>query len=187
MNNTKQIIYNSAKELFSLYGYKKVSMDELARNANVTKKTVYSYFDDKEALLKFIVREEIENMKLIIEKYEKDDSLTYLEKVIKTLYELLKRKKEDKLFIMLSKESEEINSISTKMSLKEVDDSIVEFIKERVSYAIDKNLVKECDVDLCSFIIYKIFVSVMVEYDKSINEKEVTMHVKRILKDGLFN
>jgi len=38
--NTKDVIINSARNLFSKYGYKKVSMDEIANDANVTKKTV---------------------------------------------------------------------------------------------------------------------------------------------------
>ena len=55
MNETKNKILISAKELFNDYGYKKVSMDEIAANANVTKKTVYTYYKDKETLLKTII------------------------------------------------------------------------------------------------------------------------------------
>ena len=44
----KEDILKAAKELFSMYGYKKVSMNEIAEKANVTKKTIYSYFKDKE-------------------------------------------------------------------------------------------------------------------------------------------
>ena len=35
-------ILKAAKKLFSKYGFKKVSMDEIAKNAGVTKKTVYA-------------------------------------------------------------------------------------------------------------------------------------------------
>ena len=41
--NKKEIIIEKARDLFTTYGYKKVSMDEIAREANVTKKTIYSY------------------------------------------------------------------------------------------------------------------------------------------------
>ena len=40
----KEQIIESARELFTRYGYKKVSMNEIAEEAGVTKKTVYSYF-----------------------------------------------------------------------------------------------------------------------------------------------
>ena len=39
----EELIVNSARELFKSYGIKKVSMNEIAKKAGVTKKTVYSY------------------------------------------------------------------------------------------------------------------------------------------------
>ena len=38
--NKKEIVINKARDLFTTYGYKKVSMDEIAKKANVTKKTI---------------------------------------------------------------------------------------------------------------------------------------------------
>ena len=61
----KQIIL-AAKELFTKYGFKKVSMDEIASEAKVTKKTVYSYFQSKEELLKYCIKEELSYMKELI-------------------------------------------------------------------------------------------------------------------------
>ena len=61
-------IIEVARELFHKFGFKKVSMDEIAREAGVTKKTIYRYFDSKEALLEYFIQEELQNMKAIIEK-----------------------------------------------------------------------------------------------------------------------
>ena len=61
-------IIEVARALFHKFGFKKVSMDEIAREAGVTKKTIYRYFDSKEALLKYFIQEEIQNMKSIVEK-----------------------------------------------------------------------------------------------------------------------
>ena len=38
--NKKEIIIETARNLFTNYGYKKVSMDEIATSAKVTKKTI---------------------------------------------------------------------------------------------------------------------------------------------------
>ena len=168
MINKKDEILISARELFTNYGYKKVSMDEIAKNAGVTKKTVYSYF-----------------MKGIITKYS--DEKDFFEGVNKVLYELLRYKKEAKLFITLSKEADELNTISSKNSIKMFDDGILDFIKMRLSWAIDKGYIKDCDVDLCAFIIYKVYVSVIFEWDKELDEKKVTENITKILKEGLFN
>ena len=40
--NKKEIVIQTARELFTKYGYKKVSMDEIAKESNVTKKTIYT-------------------------------------------------------------------------------------------------------------------------------------------------
>ena len=63
-------IVNSARTLFLKYGIKKVSMDEIAKNAGVTKKTVYSYFGSKADLINFFIKEELNNMKKIVEEYQ---------------------------------------------------------------------------------------------------------------------
>ena len=60
-------IISAAKKLLGKYGYKRVSMDEIAREAGVTKKTVYSYFKNKEEFLKYFLNEEVQNMKKIVE------------------------------------------------------------------------------------------------------------------------
>lgn len=47
----KSHITNVAVDLFSRNGIKRVSMDDVARKANVSKRTLYDFFRDKEALL----------------------------------------------------------------------------------------------------------------------------------------
>ena len=39
--NKKEEVINAARDLFTKYGYKKVSMDEIAKEANVSRKTSY--------------------------------------------------------------------------------------------------------------------------------------------------
>ena len=46
----KQII-TTAYDLFSQYGIKRVSMDDIARNTGMSKRTLYDHFSDKEELL----------------------------------------------------------------------------------------------------------------------------------------
>ena len=53
----KEQIVEAARKLFTKYGYKKVSMDEIAKEAGVTKKTVYAYFKDKDELFKYFIFE----------------------------------------------------------------------------------------------------------------------------------
>jgi AcrR family transcriptional regulator len=41
---------------FHRFGYKKTSLDEVAAELKISKKTIYAYFDSKEAILHFLVR-----------------------------------------------------------------------------------------------------------------------------------
>jgi len=48
---TKKQIIKTAYDLFSQYGIKSVSMDDIARNTGLSKRTLYGEFNDKEDLL----------------------------------------------------------------------------------------------------------------------------------------
>lgn len=49
-NDKREQILTAALELFRLYGFRKTSVDQIARAASVAKPTIYAYFADKEAL-----------------------------------------------------------------------------------------------------------------------------------------
>ena len=49
--DTKQKIIVKAEELFRLYGVKSVTMDEIARELGMSKKTLYQSFRDKDSLV----------------------------------------------------------------------------------------------------------------------------------------
>ena len=180
---TSDRILLSARNLFTDFGYKKVSMDEIASNAGVTKKTVYSYFKDKDFLLKCLIEEEILSMRKIIDDFSLDSSLDAFSILNRTMYSLLRYKKESKLLCRLS---HEINVYDT---IKAIDNSIISFIKDKLMLFNDKFLIDgiNIDYDLCSFVIYKVYLSIMFEYDKDIDEEDVIFNVTQILKNGLFS
>lgn len=54
----KQKILRAAKELFSRFGFKKSTVDEIAEAAGISKRTLYEVFDNKEKLLAELVMAE---------------------------------------------------------------------------------------------------------------------------------
>jgi AcrR family transcriptional regulator len=50
-----QQIYTTAKAMFMRYGFKRVSIEEICREANLSKMTFYKFFSNKFDLLKFIL------------------------------------------------------------------------------------------------------------------------------------
>lgn len=54
----KQKILRAAKELFSRFGFKKATVDEIAEAAGISKRTLYEVFENKEKLLAELVMAE---------------------------------------------------------------------------------------------------------------------------------
>lgn len=178
--NKKDNVIEKARLLFTKYGYKKVSMDEIAKEAGVTKKTIYSYFSDKEDLFKFFIKEELNKMKEIIEKDENDD-LAFVDRVSKSINTLLHYRKNSLFYTNILNGNDEIN----KKFLKMFDDEIIKFIEMKLIKEMNLGNIKKCNAHLTAFIIYHIYILVMFEYENDLDEDEVTLHIVSILNDGL--
>ena len=181
--NTKEVIINAARELFKNYGYKKVSMEEIAKEAKVTKKTVYSYFKDKESLFEYFIDEELETVKETIEGIESKE-LPFIKRISKILFYALNFKEKNGLFKAISNDKD--LSLLTKLK-KKYDDIILKYIEDKIVKEIEKSTIKNCNPKLMAFIIYSIYLSIMFNYEDKLNEEEIVKEVTLILKDGLLN
>ena len=180
-------ILNAAKKLFTNYGFKKVSMDEIASEAGVTKKTVYTYFSSKEELLKYCIKEELQNMKKIIENVE-SKKLDFMETVHQVIYNLLKYKKNCKFLKMLFKESEILKNEQLKDNLKIVDKEIQNYIRKQLELAIQNDKIEVQNIDITTFLIYKMYIAIMIDWNedyKKLDEKEIADNILHFLVNGL--
>lgn len=60
------------KNLVFTRGIKAVSIDDLAREMKISKKTIYQHFEDKEDLVRKLLKKHLEEHKLIIEKIHEE-------------------------------------------------------------------------------------------------------------------
>ena len=78
---TKKRILEKSHDMFQNFGYSKVTMEEIAHNLGISKKTLYKHFTNKEHVL----RELIASVKCDIEeKFEKifaDDTTDFIQKL----------------------------------------------------------------------------------------------------------
>ena len=183
----KDQIIEAARLLFHKYGFKKVSMDEIARGAGVTKKTIYTYFSSKEELLKYCIKEELQNMRRIIEN-EESKQLYFMETVHQVIYNLLKYKKNCKFLKMLFNESELLRNDQLKENLKIVDKEIQNYIKKELNLAIQKEKIEVQNIDITTFLIYKMYIALMIDWNedyKKLDEKEIADNILHFLENGL--
>lgn len=180
-------IINAARELFNIYGYKKVSMDEIAKKAGVTKRTVYSYFKSKQDLLKYFINEELENMKKMIEKIEKENN-DFFEAIHQVIYQLLKYKHKKKFLKVIINEAEMLQDENLVKDLQVIDEQIQAYIKGKLIDAIDKNYIEVDDVDIATFLIYKMYIALMFEWspkDKALDEKVIADNILKFIVNGI--
>jgi AcrR family transcriptional regulator len=78
----KTKILTKTEELFMRYGIKSITMDEVARHCNISKKTIYQFFPDKDALVKEVIEKHMAEDICMVESL-KGAGVTALEEVLK--------------------------------------------------------------------------------------------------------
>ena len=78
----KRRISEKARDRFYQYGFSKVTMDELAAELGMSKKTLYKYFPTKEALLWDIYRATTKDFKKSAEELYGNPSLDFVDKLV---------------------------------------------------------------------------------------------------------
>jgi AcrR family transcriptional regulator len=72
MDATQVNILERVRELFYKYGVRSVSMDDICRDINVSKKKLYQYFSSKNELVEKLLELERQNFEIIFETYNFD-------------------------------------------------------------------------------------------------------------------
>ncbi|MFL5731307.1 MAG: TetR/AcrR family transcriptional regulator [Cytophagaceae bacterium] len=62
----KERIVSGARELFFRYGVKSITMDEVAKNLGISKKTIYQFFEDKNELVFIVTKDHLKEMEGIM-------------------------------------------------------------------------------------------------------------------------
>ncbi|MEQ8547684.1 MAG: TetR/AcrR family transcriptional regulator [Cyclobacteriaceae bacterium] len=90
----KQKIVEGAEKLFMQYGVRSVSMDDVAREVSMSKKTLYQHFSNKDALVSEVGRHHMEK-----EKIELSNATSQAQNAIEELH-LLSRCMRENIFKM---------------------------------------------------------------------------------------
>lgn len=184
MSDKKNKVIDVARELFTAYGYKRVTMDEIAKKSGVTKKTIYSYFKDKDDLIKYFVLEKIEDIKSIIEKIQKED-LPIDKKTHKIIYSILNYQKDEKLLRRLSDEAYDMPLGTARKMYDFVTENVLNELKCILDKAVENKLIKEYNTKLLSFVIYKVYFAVIFERKEELSASDID-EIIDFLNSGLI-
>lgn len=150
MNRTKQIIYNSAINVFSNNGYNGATMDEIASNAGISKGTLYYHFKSKEDIFRYIISEGIKKMKEEVDSAvsNKDEPLEKLRIVFKT--QIMIARANSKFFKAIAskfwgKEIKELRFIN-------LINDYISYIQDFINLAIEAGEIKKGNPMLMSYL-----------------------------------
>lgn len=68
----RQNIITTAEELFIRYGFKRVTMDDIAREMTMSKKTIYQFFKDKNEMVCAVTEEHLQREEMQMEQLERE-------------------------------------------------------------------------------------------------------------------
>ncbi len=91
---TKKRILDKSLEMFQSFGYTKATMEEIASNLGISKKTLYKHFTNKEHILRELVASVKCNIEEKFEKIfsdEQSDFIQKLQEVLDTIGENIKK------------------------------------------------------------------------------------------------
>lgn len=181
----RALIAAAAEELFSEFGYKSVSMDQIAQRANVAKGTLYLYFKDKDALLENLIQNLLTEIELrkneILAK-----KISLVEQIHQLIYELLMVRKHQKLLYKLVQEAKDMRTPSACRMIQMYDNKITSYLKKQLDDAVEKGQIKATNTEVLAFVIFRVYTALAFEWedthDKPLNEKEVAQSTSMFLE-----
>jgi len=177
-----------AKQLFTAFGYKSVSMDQIVQKAGVAKGTIYLYFKDKEELLTYLFRQELSPL------WEKEaqmrkQCLPILEEIHQVVYGILALRSNHRFLYKIAQEAKELKTPSACRAIKQIDDDILRYLDKRLKEAVEEGQLRPVNTTVLAFLIFKVYTALAFEWEEEhekLDEEQIACSVQMILKDGLI-
>lgn len=185
----KRSIIEAATKSFSAFGYKATTMDQVAKLANVGKGTIYTFFKNKEELFGEIISNLITEMKQVAEHAIRSD-VSFFENVHRALYSILEFRKEHQLMIKLIQEERDMGTKEVQEVMQQVDVEIVSVIQSYLKIAIEKGEISKCDPEITAFIMLRLYVSLIFDWEKNhkpLEKEKIAELFELYLLKGLSN
>ena len=163
MTNTKKMLIEVARELFALHGKKEVTMNDIAEASKKGRRTLYTYFTNKEEIYKAVIDRELETVlerlnKVSNEAKEPDVKLTnHIITHLDAIKDVVNRN--GSLRADFFHDIYEVEHTRRKIDIKEQA-----LIKKILADGVDKKLFKRMDVELSSIVLFYAIKGLEVPY-----------------------
>jgi AcrR family transcriptional regulator len=134
---THQRIQEQAKALFTKYGIRSVSMDDIAGDLGMSKKTIYQFFADKDELVDAVVEQDIREMQTDC-TYCFSESANAIDEIFMTMDRILDHFRELNPMILYDLQKFHFNSF--KKFKENKDTFLLEIIRKNIQRGIQEEL-----------------------------------------------
>ncbi|WAT81731.1 TetR/AcrR family transcriptional regulator [Bacillus safensis] len=183
----RQMILDGATKAFTQFGYKATTMDLVAKLANVGKGTIYTFFKNKEELFDEIFTSLLMEMRKIADEAI-DEENSFSENLHLALFAILEFRKNHQLTIKIFQENSELGTSAVKEMIEKMEQMIIRYIKTKVKEAIDKGDIKPCDPELTAFVMVKLYIALIFDWEKRyepLTKEEVAESLELYVLKGL--
>ena len=144
----KELILNKASDLFLNFGFKSVTMDQIANEIGISKKTIYNFFENKKHLVNVVTNGMFASITLGIKQIKKEslDPISELFDIKLFLIKILKGERTTPLY-QLRKFYPETHKEITQKQFDFMTKSAVESLKSGVKLGLFR---KDINIDLIS-------------------------------------
>ena len=115
-------------------------------------------------------------------------NLDFFDTVNEATCKLLKYRKEKDFLNIISKEAEWLKNPIIIKNLTLIDTQIQNYIKSKLQKAKEKGFIEFTDLDVTSFLVYKMYMALILEWtdkDKTMDEQMIANSISEIIKKGL--
>lgn len=143
-NKTKMRIVDKACELFLAYGYSRVTMDEICRSLVMSRKTMYTYFSNKEELLREVILNRSQCKSAAIDSILSDPELDFMQRFRKMIEYISKESPRESIHFMqdIKTNAPNIWSEMIEMRNKDIPIRMGNFLKDGMKQGIIKRNIK---------------------------------------------
>lgn len=175
MKDTKETIFHNARTAFSEFGYKRTSLDQIAKMSGAGKSTIYHYVTSKRALFEEIISEEIEHAQQAVSIFL--DGSPSLDHVIEFLFNCRDSQLNSELISKIINESKQIGTTEAFEELARLEENNHKMMSQILShFAIDKD---EEELKILSFLLVEVFNLLTIKWEET-NPALEKNKVKRI-------
>lgn len=181
----KEIVVETARSLFTRFGFNKTTVDEIARDSFVAKSTIYNYFDSKEEIFNQVIEKEASILFNEINTALEGISDPFEKLRTYATTRMSHIKKLTNLYTALHDEYLSHYSLIEKARKKSLEKEI-NMIKNIFQEGIDRGVFEKLELNLISFTIITAWSSLDFPWTKNIELPDTVDNINYLM-DVLFN